>query len=47
MINAQVSMHNECVNALIPNALNHCYIDNSLESASWRSKLLIAPERSL
>ncbi len=31
MLNDQCSMINECTNSQYNNALNHCYIDNSLK----------------
>jgi len=36
MINAQVSIFNEWTNAQCSNALNHCFIANSLTIASER-----------
>ena len=43
MLNAQVSKLSECNNSQCINALNHCYIDNSLSIA--HCSLIIEADR--
>lgn len=39
MFNAQVSMLNECTTAQCFNALNHCFIENSLKIDNCQLKI--------